>query len=489
MTTTKVDIKLNPKQRKLWDIIFDPNRIIEVPGYGGAKGGGKSWLGRTLIVTCCLKYKRSTGLIVRKSFPELEKNHIRKIQREWPSLAYNYSDKYHQFKFPNESILDLTYIENEKDLDNLQGAEYDFVLLDEAEHHEHIVYTTLRSCIRTTNKEIKPFFIITWNWGNIGHSWLKKKFWRRWMRHEYLEEPRIESHYDDTWETPSHWEKGEKPEHFTFIPAKYTDNTFLDEGYGDRLEALPEKLRDAYKKGDPDAVEGQYFSNFGVHLKEKSFWLEPSECIDRLYGSFDYGFGLEGISSFGFWYVDTLGIAHRCFTWIGKGLTASEQAEELVDYIGSFPETRGMFPGEIYYDYAMDNRAGLRQDDWTPTDYFRKAFGKKSKWIRANKNRVNGWQIMLDYFSCDKDTGLSKFRYWDIYNTTFEETIPSLIADKNNPSDVLKCKIDHTADECRYGLVGIRTCMNTMISQNKEPRVLEVSPQYSTETDDKWMSI
>lgn len=486
-----VELELNKKQRKLWDMLFDPKRIIEIFGYGGAKGGGKSWLGRNLLCFCLLNHPNTAGLIVRKSFPELEKNHIRNIQKEWPGLAYTYSDKYHKFTFANGSILDLAYIENDKDLSLLQGAQFDFVLIDEVEHHEKIVFTTIMSCIRTTNKTMRPFILLTWNWGNVGHAWLKRMFWRRWMRHEFLDEPKIEDDYNDTWESPAHWEPGEKPEKFYFIHAKYTDNKKLDEGYGDRLDMLPEKLRLAYKLGDPDAIEGQYFSNFGPHLKEKPFILEPKDCYNRIYGSFDYGFGLNGISSFGYWYVDFNNIAHRCFTWIGDGLTASEQAEALVDYIESFPETRGMFPQCVFYDYAMDNRAGLKKDDWTPTDYFVAAFKKhKTKWIRANKHRVNGWQIMLDYFTCDKNTGETKFKYWENYNQTFEEHIPALIADKNNPIDVLKCDTDHEADECRYGLVGIRTNMNNIISKTKNLKNLDISYHNDINySKDSWMGI
>ena len=39
-----------------------------------------------------------------------------------------------------------------------------------------------------------------------------------------------------------------------------------------------------------------------------------------------------------------------------------------------------------------------------------------------------------------------------------------MIADDNNPDDVHKCDVDHPADECRYGLVEIRSAMNSFVN-------------------------
>ena len=45
-------------------------------GYGGARGGGKSWAVRVKAVLLCLRYAGIKVMIIRKTYPELQENHI-----------------------------------------------------------------------------------------------------------------------------------------------------------------------------------------------------------------------------------------------------------------------------------------------------------------------------------------------------------------------------------------------------------------------------
>ena len=45
-------------------------------GYGGARGGGKSWAVRVKAVLLCYKYPGIVCCIIRKTYPELRENHI-----------------------------------------------------------------------------------------------------------------------------------------------------------------------------------------------------------------------------------------------------------------------------------------------------------------------------------------------------------------------------------------------------------------------------
>ena len=46
----------------------DTHRYV---GYGGARGGGKSWAVRVKAVLLCLRYPGIKILIIRKTYPEL----------------------------------------------------------------------------------------------------------------------------------------------------------------------------------------------------------------------------------------------------------------------------------------------------------------------------------------------------------------------------------------------------------------------------------
>ena len=50
--------------------------------FGGARGGGKSWAVRTKAVLMALKYPGIRILLVRRTMPELESNHLRFLRRQ-----------------------------------------------------------------------------------------------------------------------------------------------------------------------------------------------------------------------------------------------------------------------------------------------------------------------------------------------------------------------------------------------------------------------
>ena len=51
-------------------------------GFGGARGGGKSWSVRTKAKLLALNYPGIRQLIVRRTYPELVENHIRELRSD-----------------------------------------------------------------------------------------------------------------------------------------------------------------------------------------------------------------------------------------------------------------------------------------------------------------------------------------------------------------------------------------------------------------------
>ena len=52
--------------------------------FGGARGGGKSWAVRAKAKLLALRYPGIRLLLVRRTYQELEANHIRFCGRSWP---------------------------------------------------------------------------------------------------------------------------------------------------------------------------------------------------------------------------------------------------------------------------------------------------------------------------------------------------------------------------------------------------------------------
>lgn len=255
--------------------------------FGGARGGGKSWAVRTKAKLLALRYRGIKILIVRRTYPELINNHINQLTEELHGIArYNKSEKV--FTFGNGSTIKFGYCNNDKDLDQYQGAEYDVVFLDEATQLQELWIKKITACVRGVNDFPKRIYY-TCNPGGASHGYIKRLF--------------LDRKYED----------GEKAEDYTFIQSLVTDNKVLmasQPDYIKQLEALPPKLRKAWLEGDWDIFEGQVFEEFRtVPDKQACFdaGISEEEAIRqrryvhvikpfdvpqswRIYRSFDWGY-------------------------------------------------------------------------------------------------------------------------------------------------------------------------------------------------------
>ena len=261
--SNELRITLQPKQKEA----FRLSLTTPVTFYGGAKGGGKSYIIRARETFRRLKYAKTKGLIVRKTYPELLANHIRPFFSEYPQTRQWFNKAEKTIYWPNGSTTEFSYLNNTDDVYTYQGREYEDESIDEVTQHEEEVIKVLRSSNRTTNPDIKPTMFLTGNPGGIGHGWVKRLFVDRQFR------------------------EGENPEDFAFVQAFVSDNNALlkaDPDYVRRLQDLPDHLRRAYLEGDWNIFAGQAFGEIqrNIHLIEP-FELPPHT---RYFASFDPGY-------------------------------------------------------------------------------------------------------------------------------------------------------------------------------------------------------
>lgn len=435
------EITLHPKQREALGVLGREG--VEVLGYGGAKGGGKSYLGRAWLILRSLEHPGTKHLIVRKSFPELERNHIVYLKREIPRGLASYNETKHVWTFRNGSLIELAYVEGLGDLDNYQGAEFDSIFIDEIEQHQKAVFQTLRSCLRTTSKTCRPKMLLTFNPGNVGHAWLKRMFVDRVF------------------------EKDERPSQFVFLKALVWDNPSLDEGYISRLEALPEPKRSAYLLGSMDMPEGAFYSGFGTHLEEEAFQI-GEEGFGAIYGALDHGTTHNTV--YGQSYVDPEGVIHRLFTYSNNGQTTRAHAEEIYQRVKGFRLTGGIFPTVIWYDPSMKTHTRMREDlAWAPIDEYLDVFQREIeaglvRFEEANNDKMSGCDLCQQLLRAQD--GVYKFRYWKGYNRSFAEGVSRVLVDEDNSEIYEKMDGDDEADEWRYEMMGIMG-YQTMMKQTE----------------------
>lgn len=420
-------LDLGRAQPKQTLFLKDKHRHI---AYGGARGGGKSWAVRTKSKLLAFRYPGIKILIVRKTYKELQNNHIEQLTAELAGFAkYNRSDK--MFRFPNGSTISFGYCANEGDLGQYQGAEYDVVFIDEAGQLQESWIRKINLCVRGTNGFPKRTYY-TLNPGGPGHAYFKRVFVDR------------------------NFNPDEDPDDYFFIQAKVEDNKALMDTQPDylrELENLPPTLRAAWKDGRWDVYEGQFFEDFRdvpEHYKDRRWThvIEPFEIPDgwTICRSYDFGYGKP--FSCAWWAVDYDGTIYRIMelygcTWTpneGVKWTPDKQFEEIHKTEMQHPWLKGKTIIGVADPAIWDASRGESVAD-TAARY-------GVFFTPGDNERIAGWMQCHYRLQFDED-GYPRMY---VFNTcrAFIRTIPTLIYDEHRAEDLDTKMEDHVADEWRY---------------------------------------
>ena len=88
--------------------------------YGGARGGGKSWVLRRKFILLALRYAGLKLLLLRRTLAELDGNHTQPLLKELNGFA-KYLKETKTFTFPNGSTIKLGYCDTDNDVYQYQG--------------------------------------------------------------------------------------------------------------------------------------------------------------------------------------------------------------------------------------------------------------------------------------------------------------------------------------------------------------------------------
>lgn len=399
-------------------------------GYGGARGGGKSWAVRTKAKLLALRYPGIKQLIVRRTYKELTGNHINILRAETLGIAkYNSTDKV--LKFANGSTIEFMYCARNSDLDALQGQEYDVIYLDEATQLSEYQMKAITACCRGVNDFPKRIYY-TCNPGGQGHAYVKRIF----IDKRYL--------------------ASENPGDYEFIQALVDDNTALMEAQPDyvaQLDALPEKLREAWRFGRWDVFEGQVFAEFvddPEHYRDRvqTHVIEPFKIPDswKIYRGFDWGYAKP--FSVGWYAVDHDNVMYRFREMYGCTGEADRGVEWTVQRVANeirrIEETDAQLKGRQITGIAdpaiwqEDGGESIAETMQRQRVYFHK----------ADHKRLPG-KMQCHYRLAFNDEGIPRFY---VFNTCkhFIRTIPALIYSETDVEDVDTKMEDHIYDEWRY---------------------------------------
>lgn len=310
-------IDLQPKQTKIYRLLsaIGPN-VATIIGGGGAKGGGKSdgARGCALLMGAELGkvYPGLTITIVRRVFDDLKKNHIDPMLRKYPELMKYYNVGNREINLESFRIV-FAYAETEEDVKRkfLGGYESAIIIVDEAQQfsEQELMYIQT-ACRWTNNKAGVPEGLcklcLLFNPGGKGSSYIKRIFWTK----HYIGEERPHSYafcHIFGWDNYE-WFRGQVgigETEFYAIPGKCMAcdgsdrccrfHIFVTQtSEGKKYNAFPESIRLGYLLGSFDKFAGQYFAEV---WDERSCVLSQQEIVSLkpywwpIWLSSDYGMG------------------------------------------------------------------------------------------------------------------------------------------------------------------------------------------------------
>ncbi len=390
-------------------------------GVGGARGPGKSYaVFAQVAIDDCQRIPNLKGLFLRqtgKAAQESFEDFIFKVLAN--KVKYQLTRDI--LKFPNGSRVLLGGFENERDIDKYVGIEYDVMAIEELNQLTKDKIDRLKGSLRTPKTDWRPRIYSSFNPGGIGHQFVK-----------------------DLFVIPFREKEEQKTR---FVPANYRDNIYLNIEYVEYLEGLVGDLGKAWREGNWDLFEGQYFGEWN----QEKHTVRPFRIPDdwRKFGGLDFG----RTAPFCFkWYA----IDYNADVWVYKeyyraGLDADKNALNVVDLNGN---------DKLEYvvaDSSIFSKLGFAE---TIAEVLRKnGIGKSGTkiplLIPSSKDRVAGWQIMHQYLWWDK-SHLPKIHYFETCRDSIR-TIPTLIYDEHRPEDLDSSGEDHAADTDRYFLQTLRS--------------------------------
>lgn len=463
------EFRLYPNQKRA--LVSEATEIL----YGGALGGGKSYLARVASIIYSLEIPGLITYLFRRTFKEVLANHVYtpggylemlKDLIDNGEVVFSKSD--YSFTFSNGSRIQLAHSQHENDIYTHQGAQIGFLIVDESTHFTGPMIRFIRSRVRLGSLVIPkkwkgkfPRIMYTANPGNVGHHFFKSNF--------------VDFGPGHVFEAPED-EGGMKRE---YVPAKLTDNKVLlqnDPDYQKRVRGMGDtNTVNAMIEGDWESMSTGGLADLWrakFHVVQP-FTIPMSWKIDRGY---DYGSSAPAACC---WFAESNGEEfigpNGQVCWVPAGsifqigelymankkleglkLTGKQQAERIKAKEVELGYTRAMpGPADNAIFSAMPGNSSISDD----------MKGEGIEWTRSDKSagsRVGGLQLIRGRLAASMERPMERPGFF-VFSTCFHtiRTLPNLEPDKDNPEDINSKGEDHIYDVVRYKILSKGSTITT----------------------------
>lgn len=430
--------------------------------YGGAAGGGKSFLMRSAAVIWCAEIAGLQVYLFRRIHEDLIKNHMegpngfRSMLAPWVDAGFVKVIE-NEIRFWNGSKIYLCHCQHEKDRYKYQGAEIHVLLMDELTHFTEVIYRFLRNRVRAVGlnlpdkyKGIFPRIVCGANPGNIGHQWVKMSFV------DGIDDLAIRQ-----------MAKGEGGMRRQFIRAQLEDNPSMlqdDPEYEARLEGLGSVAQvKAMRWGDWNIVEGAFFDNFDPNRHILRPVPLPEHWTRFRAGDWGsarpFSFGWYAVASDEWQHPDgkiiPRGALIRYREWYGiktnpdGTFDANTGVKMAAEEVGRGIKERDLLETIAYgvldpSAFHQDGGPSIHERMLPTGVAFRHADNARVAKIGA----IGGWDQVRSRLTGDEDGRPMLFFFSNCHHVI--RTLPVLQHDETRVEDVMTDSEDHAADEVRY---------------------------------------
>lgn len=464
--TVTIESVINPSPRQVQ--FMDTLKLHDFVLYGGAAGGGKSYILRWALVWTLLsishvfKIKGCVAGLFCEDYPSLSDRQIGKIRAEFPPWlgTLKLASENRHFQIHEQYGGGIIALRNLDDPSKYQSSEFAAIAVDELTKNPVTTFDYLRLRLRWPGIE-HPKFMAGTNPGGPGHAWVKAY----WVDRKFPRELLPLAHQ------------------FALVPAKATDNPHLTQSYWDQLQTLPKAMREAFADGRWDIFAGQYFdvfdpTNNGRHVRP------PHELGLQVWHprwiGVDWGFAHPAAVYWNAMRDDGVLVTYR--EKVEANLSPVALAQKIIELsremVMDGDKPTGRHESDlITHVYMGPDAWAKRTDADSVADQMNRVFRQEGFPLctQASNDRIGGWTLMYDMLRDNK---------WIIGSncTNLIECLPTLVRDEKKPEDVVKVNAtstmrgDDEADAVRYAILSRLRPQQPPIESRIAQRVKEMGP-------------